>query len=76
MTIVFLAMLLRIGLDVLRPWPMKLLVDQVLGGKPMPAGLDRLTALLPEPDGVRGLLFWVCVTTVVLSFAGKLSSMA
>ena len=34
---VLMSMLLGIGLSVLQPWPMKLLVDYVLQGRPLPA---------------------------------------
>src|SRR5262245_64635605 len=37
-------LLLGIGLNLLKPWPLALLVDSVLGGKPYPAWL---------PEGVR-----------------------
>ena len=72
---VLLTMGLATGLEVLRPWPTKLLVDQVLGQQPLPAGLSRLVAALPGPAGVAGLLLWVCASVVVIFLAGSLVSM-
>jgi ATP-binding cassette, subfamily B, bacterial len=64
------------GLEVLRPWPTKLLVDQILGQQPLPESLARLLLWLPGSGGVRGLLFWVCACTVLIFFAGTLMAMA
>lgn len=74
--IILVTMALGIGLDVLRPWPMKLLVDQVLGQQPVPAQLRQLLASLPGPHRVEGLLVWVCVSTVLIFLLGTLMSMA
>ena len=43
---ILVTMGLATGLEVLRPWPTKLLVDQILGQQPLPAGLSRLVAVL------------------------------
>ena len=69
-------MIVGIGLDVLRPWPTKLLVDQVLGQQPVPSQLRRLLTALPGSQGVEGLLLWVCVSTVLIFLAGTLMAMA
>jgi ABC-type multidrug transport system fused ATPase/permease subunit len=66
---------LTVGLDLLRPWPTKLLVDQVLGGEPLPAALDRLARWLPGPVGAEGLLLWVALGTVLIFFAGAAVAM-
>jgi ATP-binding cassette subfamily B protein/subfamily B ATP-binding cassette protein MsbA len=64
-----------VALEVLRPWPTKVLVDQVLGAQPVPPSLARVIAGLPGPDGTGGLLFWVCAATVLIFFVGTLTSM-
>jgi ATP-binding cassette, subfamily B, bacterial len=64
------------GLEVLRPWPTKLLVDQVLGQQPLPESLARVLLWLPGSGGVRVLLFWVCACTVLIFFVGTLMAMA
>ena len=44
---VIASMLLKAGLDLLKPWPMVVLVDYVLQGKAMPAGLKQFVQALP-----------------------------
>jgi ATP-binding cassette subfamily B protein len=74
--IVVITTAVAVGLEVLRPWPTKLLVDQILGQQPLPESLARLLLWLPGSSGVRGLLFWVCACTVLIFFAGTLMTMA
>src|SRR5579872_673245 len=73
---VLVTMLLSVGMDVLRPWPTKLLIDQVLGHRPMPPRLATLVATLPGPHGNDRLLMWVCLSTVLTYLLGTLMSMA
>ena len=74
--IVVITIAVATGLEVLRPWPTKILVDQVLGQQPVPASLAHVMHWFPGPSGVRGLLVWVCVSTVLIFFAGTLIAMA
>lgn len=76
LAIMLSVMALSIGLDVLRPWPMKLLVDNVLGGQPIPQSLARMLAVLPGSAGPQGLLFWLCISTVLIFLIGTLMSIA
>ncbi|HZO91059.1 MAG TPA: ABC transporter ATP-binding protein [Chthonomonadaceae bacterium] len=75
LSIVLLTMLLSIGMQVLEPWPTKLLVDQVLDHRPSPAPLQRLLHILPGPHGPEGLLLWVCVGTLLIFLANNILSM-
>ncbi|GAC1444541.1 MAG: ABC transporter ATP-binding protein [Chloroflexota bacterium] len=63
---VVLMLLLTIALNVIRPWPMKLLIDQVLGGRSLPTWVSVPLGLLPGPHGRDGLLLWVVVATVLI----------
>jgi ATP-binding cassette subfamily B protein/subfamily B ATP-binding cassette protein MsbA len=74
--IVVATTLAGVGLEVLRPWPTKILVDQVLGQQPLPESLAWVLLWLPGSGSVRGLLFWVCACTVLIFFAGTLMMMA
>jgi ATP-binding cassette subfamily B protein len=68
-------MVVTIAMDVLRPWPTKLLVDQVLERRPLPGWLHGAAAALPGTSGAGGLLVWVCVATVLIVAAGAVASM-
>src|SRR5437867_8083954 len=65
-------MLMSIGLSVANPWPMKLLIDQVLNGQPVSPRIAGILSQLPGPAGPRGLLLWVCVSTVLLFLAASI----
>jgi ATP-binding cassette, subfamily B, bacterial len=64
-----------IGIELLRPWPTKLLVDHVLGQQAIPDSLASVLDDLPGPSGASGLLLWVCLATVLIFLAGTLISM-
>jgi ATP-binding cassette subfamily B protein len=70
--VVLISLALSVGLDLARPWPTKLLVDNVLGDQPIPKWL----ADLPGPATPRGVLVWVAIGTVVIFAAGMLMSIA
>jgi ABC-type multidrug transport system fused ATPase/permease subunit len=73
---ILLTMGLSVALDVARPWPTKLLIDQVLGGRPIPTQLKPVLALLPQATTPQGLLIWVCLSTVLIFLLGTLMSIA
>jgi len=56
----------KIGLDVLKPWPMKLLVDNVLKGEPLSPAVAGTVELLPGTGTREGLLTWCVAATVAL----------
>ena len=58
--------LLSTAFGLLQPWPIKLLVDNVLGGKPLPNVLRRGAGVLPGVDTTEGLLVWVVVAGLVV----------
>jgi ATP-binding cassette subfamily B protein/subfamily B ATP-binding cassette protein MsbA len=68
-------MIVTIGMDILRPWPMKVLVDQVLGHRPFPPSLAGLRSVLPIAGGTHGLLLWAVLGTLVIYIAGAMASM-
>jgi len=47
------AMVAGVAVDLLRPWPMKLLIDHVLGGQPLPPGFAALVAALPGGQSAK-----------------------
>jgi ATP-binding cassette, subfamily B, bacterial len=58
--------LLTIAFGLLQPWPMQVLVDHVLGGKPMAEPLARAVQLLPGAGTPGGLLVWVVAAGLVV----------
>ena len=60
--------------ELARPWPVKIVVDHVLAGRPMPPWLGTLIAQLPGAGTPRGLLVWsVGVALAVAVGGGALS---
>jgi ATP-binding cassette subfamily B protein/subfamily B ATP-binding cassette protein MsbA len=62
-------MLAKILLDLLKPWPLKVLVDHVLQGRPMPPALAAAVGLLPGGSAPASLLTWCVAATVALFLA-------
>jgi len=61
---VFFLMLLNIGLNVLKPWPVALLIDSVLGSKPWPGQRQ------PMPDETKlKVVIWLSVAIFLLYLA-------
>ena len=66
MLVVLGAMLVRVGLDLLKPWPMKILVDNVLKQMAAHPLVERLVNALPGPHDRATLVLWCVGATVAL----------
>jgi ATP-binding cassette subfamily B protein/subfamily B ATP-binding cassette protein MsbA len=55
-----------VALEALLPWPLKLIIDHVLAGAPLPESMAFL-GMLPGADRPEGLLAWLALA-VVLTF--------
>src|SRR5579884_221389 len=64
-------MLVDIALDLGRPWPLKLVIDNVLGHRRTPS---PLATVLPGSSSPPGLLLWAAVGTVLIFLLGTASS--
>ncbi|MEJ7783750.1 MAG: ABC transporter ATP-binding protein [Solirubrobacteraceae bacterium] len=71
LVVLLATMLANIALDLLRPWPLKLVLDNVLGGDPLPSVLRSV----PGVGQPHGLLAWVAVATVLIFLLGTVSKM-
>ncbi|MGI8802294.1 MAG: ABC transporter ATP-binding protein [Solirubrobacteraceae bacterium] len=71
LVILIATMLANIALDLLRPWPIKLVVDNVLGSQAIPGVLRSL----PGVEGKHGLLLWVVIGTVLIFLLGTVTNM-
>ncbi|MGH7389414.1 MAG: ABC transporter ATP-binding protein [Candidatus Rokuibacteriota bacterium] len=69
------AMALTIALEVLRPWPLKILVDHVLDDHPVPPSVAAVARPLSGAGLEWGLLLVVAVATVLIFLAGTLTQM-
>jgi ATP-binding cassette subfamily B protein/subfamily B ATP-binding cassette protein MsbA len=70
------AQLLRVGLDLLKPWPMVFLIDYVLRGDAMPQSLARLVAWLPGSGTPMQLIGWSVAATVLVFLLSWLVGLA
>src|SRR5687767_4018033 len=59
-------MVAKIVLDLLKPWPMKVLVDHGLDAHPLTPGLATIVAVLPGAATQQGLIAWSIGATVLL----------
>jgi ATP-binding cassette, subfamily B, bacterial len=71
LVVLITTMLANIGLDLLRPWPIKLVVDNVLGHSRVPSVLTWL----PGVSSPRGLLVWVVIATLLIFLLGTVTNM-
>ena len=76
LVVLVLTLFLKVGLDVLRPWPMLFLVDHVLQSKAMPGWVRTLIEALPGPHTTFALVGWTVGATVVLFLAGWVVGLA
>ena len=61
--------------EVLVPFPLKILVDNVLGDEPTPGALNDVLGALPGPDGTQGLLLLVCLAIVLIFIVSTAAEM-
>jgi ATP-binding cassette subfamily B protein/subfamily B ATP-binding cassette protein MsbA len=68
--LMLVAMLGEVALTLAQPWPLKLLIDNVIGHHPIPHWLS----VLPGADSRHGLLVWVVASEVVIFLAMTLTT--
>ena len=73
--IVLAVMLAGVVLEVIKPWPMKVLVDNILGGKPGNDTAASFLAMLPGSETPRGAIAWIAALTVVFFGFGTILGM-
>lgn len=66
LALVLAAAVVGVGLSMLQPWPMKILIDNVLHGLPVPPPVARMMEKLPFAEGREGLLRWAVLGTILL----------
>jgi ABC-type multidrug transport system fused ATPase/permease subunit len=77
MTVILAMMLFKVAVDLVRPWPTKILVDNALRREPL--STSTLAALASLPGGVHSpsdLIAWCVLATVLLFLIGWLLAAA
>ena len=72
LTLAFLAVVGATIADVAEPWPIKIVVDNVLQGKTLPARFEPLVALLP--DNAFATLNFALGSVLLIAVVGAISS--
>lgn len=67
---VLATMIAKIGVDLLKPWPLKVLVDYGLNGQALTPALAAIAAVLPGAASREGLITWAAASTVLLFVIG------
>lgn len=75
LAVVVLFMLAGVAMEALRPWPMKLIVDNVLTASRCQRYTSR-SFLLPGADTQAGLLAWLALATVFVFLASRSADLA
>src|SRR6266851_1976443 len=64
--------LVGVLVELARPWPVKVVIDHALAGRPLPDPLAALAGGLPGVDSPTGLLGWCVAAAVACAAAGAL----
>jgi ATP-binding cassette, subfamily B, bacterial len=64
------------ALSLLQPWPMKLVIDSVIGSVPPPAFLSEFARALSNTDGRMALLVLLCIGQLLLAVITGLLTVA
>jgi ATP-binding cassette subfamily B protein/subfamily B ATP-binding cassette protein MsbA len=59
-------------IEVLRPWPVKIVVDHVLGTRALPPGLAAAAERLPGAEQPQGLLLWSVLALLAITITASL----
>ena len=65
--LIVLSTLLVVGVELVRPWPLKILVDNGISGQPLSGRAGQFVSRLPGANQQDGLIAW-CVGATVLIF--------
>lgn len=68
--------LLGVLIELARPWPVKIVVDHVVTGRPLPAAFAAAVKYLPGASEPQGVLVWCVAIAVVIVVAGGVLSLA
>jgi ATP-binding cassette, subfamily B, bacterial len=67
---VFLLALVGVGLELAKPWPVKVVIDNVLSGRALPHGIRQALQLLPGSSTKSALLLYCVAGALLLAWLG------
>jgi ATP-binding cassette subfamily B protein/subfamily B ATP-binding cassette protein MsbA len=70
LAVALLATLLVVAVELVKPWPLKMLVDNGISGKPLSGTAGRIVEVLPGTGSQNGLIAWCAAATVVVFVLG------
>lgn len=70
LALIFLLAIFGVGIELAKPWPIKLVIDNVLSGHPLPPVLNHLAGYIPGASSKGGLLLWCVALAFGLVWAG------
>src|SRR6266851_9641165 len=73
LTVAFIAVLGESATDLLEPWPLKVVIDYVLGSKKMPSWLSSMVAATVGRQKIS-VLYFAALAVIVIAVFGALSS--
>jgi ATP-binding cassette subfamily B protein/subfamily B ATP-binding cassette protein MsbA len=72
----FTLSLMAAAVELMRPWPIKVVVDYVLTDRPLPPWLSALADYLPGAEAQQGLLVWSVLAAMIIVVGGGALSLA
>lgn len=76
LVVVVITMLAKVALNVVKPWPMVLLVDHVLQNRPLPDWAAQFFSHLPGAETQSGLVAWAVGGTAIVFLLGWAAGLA
>ncbi len=73
LTVAFIAVLGESATDLLEPWPLKVVIDYVLGSKKMPSWLSSMVAATVGRQKIS-VLYFAALAVIVIAVVGAISS--
>src|SRR5438876_7731767 len=73
LTVAFIAVLGESATDLLEPWPLKVVIDYVLGSKKMPSWLSSMVAATVGRQKIS-ILYFAALAVIVIAVVGAISS--
>jgi ABC-type multidrug transport system fused ATPase/permease subunit len=75
LALTFVVALCGVGLELARPWPIKLVIDSVIGSQPLPSWLGRLLAGWPGASSPSARLMYAVAAAVLIVLLASVVSL-